>query len=71
MAETQRAMGIIARSILYVAPPYRKRGRGKPIGERTKNELRQKLMNLFNASKPDTQGNQDLTKMRMSCFVGC
>ena len=23
------------------------------------------------AQKPDTQGNQDLTKMRMSCFVGC
>lgn len=62
MAETQRAMGIIARSILYVAPPYRKRGRGKPIGERTKNELRQKLMNLFNASKPDTQGNTPPTQ---------
>lgn len=57
MAETQRAMGITARSILYAAPPYRKRGRGKPIGERTKDELRQKLMNLFNASKPDSQGN--------------
>ena len=62
MAETQRAMGITARSILYAAPPYRKRGRGKPIGERTKNELRQKLMNLFNASKPDTQGNTPPTK---------
>lgn len=62
MAETQRAMGITARSILYVAPPYRRRGRGKPIGERTKDELRQKLMNLFNASKPDTQGNTPPTK---------
>lgn len=62
MAETQRAMGITARSILYAAPPYRKRGMGKPIGERTKNELRQKLMNLFNASKPDTQGNTPPTK---------
>ena len=62
MAETQRAMGITARSILYAAPPYRRRGRGKPIGERTKDELRQKLMNLFNASKPDTQGNTPPTK---------
>ena len=62
MAETQRAMGITARSILYVAPPYRRRGRGKPIGERTKDELRQKLMNLCNASKPDTQGNTPPTK---------
>lgn len=62
MAETQRAMGITARSILYAAPPYRRRGRGKPIGERTKDELRQKLMNLFNVSKPDTQGNTPPTK---------
>ena len=62
MAETQRAMGITARRILYAAPPYRRRGRGKPIGERTKDELRQKLMNLFNASKPDTQGNTPPTK---------
>ena len=62
MAETQRAMGITARSILYAAPPYRKRGMGKPIDERIKDELRQKLMNLFNASKPDTQGNTPPTK---------
>ena len=35
---------------------------GKPIDERIKDELRQKLMNLFNASKPDTQGNTPPTK---------
>lgn len=62
MAETQRAMGITARSILYAAPPYGKRGRGKPIDERTKDELRLKLISLFNASKPDTQGNTPPTK---------
>lgn len=62
MAETQRAMGITARSIVCAAPPYRKRGRGKPIGERIKGELRQKLMNLFNASKADRQGNTPSTQ---------
>ena len=62
MAETQRAMGVTARSILYAAPPYRKRGQKGPVRKETLDTLKRKLFTLLENSRVDKYGNVQPTK---------